>query len=181
MPKIVLAFILAALVTAIACGGGELHPDDYAEECGDLANELNATFNMDVYYVEGLSERFEELEYALDDFKALKPPEEFERLHNLRIEAAELAIEGLKDTDFIEMSEELLDLLYEIENDDLDYDEREDKMEDFQDKWEDEIDEMEDQFDEYEDEISDIRGDIRDEEQDLHPDDYDLLADEGCI
>ena len=107
--------------------------------------------------------------------------EEFERLHNLRIEAAELAIEGLKDTDFIEMSEELLDLLYEIENDDLDYDEREDKMEDFQDKWEDEIDEMEDQFDEYEDEISDIRGDIRDEEQDLHPDDYDLLADEGCI
>ena len=181
MPRIIVASILAALLTVIACGGGSLHPEEYAEECGDLADELNDAFDIDVYYVDDLSDLFENLEYALEDFKALNPPEEFERLHELRVEGVELAIEGIKDTDFLKMSDELLDLLHEIEDEDLDYDEQQEMMEDFQDKWEDSIDEMEDRFEEYEEELSDIERDIREEEADLHPDDYDLLRDEGCI
>ena len=181
MRRIILVLILASLAVSIACGGQRLSVDEYAEECGDVADELDDGFNIDVYYADDLVETFEAIEDALEVFKSLNPPEEVEYLHNLKVEAAELALKGLRDTDFLNLSKELSEILEEIEDEDLDYDDRRDKMEDFEDKWEDKIDEMEDKFDEYEDELNDLRREIREEEEYLDSDVYEDLSDEGCV
>lgn len=177
--KIVMTMlILSALALAVACGGARLSIDEYAEECGDVADELNDAHDIDVYYVEDLSEEFEDIKEAVSELKALNPPEDLENLHNLRVDAAELVLEGLEKTNFLDMSKELAEMLEDVDY--MDYDDRRDRMEDFEDKWDDRIDEMGDEFDEYEDRLSDLRQEIREEQDHLHPDDLEILMEEGC-
>ena len=179
MNKLAVFLVLLGLFAMVACGGDRLSLDEYAEECGDLADELNDGFDLGANPSSSVTDIFEDFEEAINDFTTLNPPEDLERLHELYVEASETALSAIQDSDLVKFVEELQELEDDIE--DLDYDDQMDRMEDFQDDWEDRLDEMEESFEDIEDQMEDFEEDIEEELDDLHPDDYEILSDEGCL
>ena len=179
MNKLAVFLVLLGLFAMVACGGDRLSLDEYAEECGDLADELNDGFDLGSNPSSNVTEVLEDFGDAINDFKNLNPPADLDRVHELYAEASEFALSAIQDSDLIEYLEEFGELQEDIE--DLDFDDQMERMEDFQDDWEDRLDELEDSFEDYEDELEDIQDEMEEELDDLHPDDLEVLSDEGCL
>ena len=179
---VAVAFLILALAAIVACQPERLTVEEYAKACGDLANNMRDRYDLILFrsaaVAAGISvaEAMEEFEDTIADFKELKPPEDLERLHELYVEAPELARQGLIVSKLLEFAEKL----EELEN--LDPDEESDRIEEGLKQLIDQ--ELEEEIGK---EIEDIiakmdrlRDQIAAEEDGLSPAHYDNLVGEGC-
>ena len=179
---VVVAFLFLALAAIVGCQPERLTVEEYAKACGDLTNNMRDRYDLIVFrtaaVAAGISvaEAMEEFEDTIADFKELKPPEDLERLHELYVEAPELARQGLIVSKLLEFAEKL----EELEN--LDPDEESDRIEEGLKQLIDQ--ELEEEIGK---EIEDIiakmdhlRDQIAAEEDGLSPAHYDNLVEEGC-
>ena len=179
---VVVAFLFLALAAIVACQPERLTVEEYAKGCGNLTNAVRDSYDLIVFrslaVAEGISvaEAMEEFEDTIADFKELKPPEDLERLHELYVEAPELARQGLIVSKLLEFAEKL----EELEN--LDPEEESDRIEEGLKQLIDQ--ELEEEIGK---EIEDIiakmdhlRDQIAAEEDGLSPAHYDNLVEEGC-
>ena len=128
---------------------------------------------------ENIDEIFDAVQNAVEEFKDLNPPKEYERLHGSKAQYADLIIEASLDTGLFEMLRDLQDLQEDL--DDLDSDERMEVMVELEEEWTGRMEEIEEELQEYQDRLEDIEEQITEEEEDLHPDDYETLIDNGCL
>ena len=154
--------LLALLVLAATAACSAMSLDDYAEECGEWVEEYESVGN-DV----------SDLEDALEDWNALKPPGEVKRLHELRRDAIRLSLEIAQDYETLQ--DELDDL-----EDQLDDASRRERG-DIRDEMDDLRDEAEDRTDDLRDDLDDVFDDLEDEEDDLSRSERRELEREGCI
>ena len=151
MRKFLGVLTMVILGAAAACSTG-LSLDDYAEECGEWQEDYSDYYSL------------RDAEDALEDWEAIKPPSEVERLHDLRTSSLKLAIQFWEKQE--ELDDELDDLRDEREDarrserGDID-DEMDDLRDDFDDEMEDLQDEAEDLQDEAEDEWDDLSRRVR--------------------
>ncbi len=179
---VVVAFLFLALAAIVACQPERLTVEEYSKACGDLTSAVWDLYDLIVFrsaaIAEGISvaEAMEEFEGTIADFKELKPPEDLERLHELYVEAPELARQGLIVSKLLEFAEKL----EELEN--LDPEEESDRIEEGLKQLIDQ--ELEEEIGK---EIKDIiakmdhlRDQIAAEEDGLSLAYYDNLVEEGC-
>lgn len=176
-------FAALALVAVIACGQS-LTVEEYAEECGEILEDLNdadisiggfdpsdiAYYSSDLDDLDDISDGIDDLKAYIGEYKALSPPSDLQEFHEARVAMLEFA-EGemlavLEDATSI--AEDLFDA-YE----DGDEDEIEDLLE--------EIEDLEDDFEDFEDDLEDLVEDLEDAEDDLSSRDRRDLEREDCL
>ena len=178
-------WLLAALaLAAVVSCGSSLSVEEYAEECGEILEDLNdadvSIGGIDpsdvVYYssdpddIDDIREAIDELKEYIGEYKALSAPSDLREFHEARVAVLDFA-EGemltiLEDTASI--AEDLIDA-YE----DGDEDEVEGLLDD--------IEDLEDDFDDFEDELEDLLEDLEDAEDDLSSRDRRDLERDDCL
>ena len=174
---------LLALAAVVACGSS-LTVEEYAEECGEILEDLNdvdisiSGFDpSDVFYyasdiddIEDISDAIDDIKEYIGEYKALSPPSELQEFHEARVAMLDFA-EGemlavLEDA--LSIAEELLDA-YEDDDDDA----VEDLLE--------EIADLEDDFEDLEDDFDDLLDDLEEAEEDLSSRDRRDLERDDCL
>ena len=179
MKKLAIFLLFSGLLWMLACGGDRLSAEEYAEACGDLADDLQDNPALSLDTAEDIGEIIDAVKDAVEEFKDLSPPKEYERLHELKAQYADLTFEASQDTGLFELVMDLQDLQEDV--DDLDFDEQMELMAELEEEWSGRMEEIEEELEEYEDRLEDIEEQITEEEEDLHPDDYEILMDNGCL
>ena len=174
---------MMTLAAVIACGSS-LTVEEYAEECGEILEDLNdadisiggfdpsdvAYYSSDPDDIDDIRDAIDDLKEYIGEYKALSPPSELREFHEARVATLDF-VEGemiaiLEDTASI--AEDLIDA-YE----DRDEDEVEDLM--------DEIQDLEDDLEDFEDELEDLAEDLEDAEDDLSSRDRRDLERDDCL
>ena len=179
MSKIAFVLALLAVMAVIACGGS-LTVEEYAEECGEVLEDLQdagySVFGLDpsdIYYnydpddIEDFRDELDDVKDVIGQYKSLSPPSELADFHDARVESL-----SFWEGEIIPLIEDSLSLgedLYDAyEDDDGDrIDDIRDDLDDLQDDYYDLMDENEDIADDLEDAIDDLSSrDRRDLERD---------------
>lgn len=159
--------VLLVILSTVACASMSL--EDYAEECGEWADDYDSLFGSSSSGSLSLSD----LEDALEDWNALIPPGEVKALHDIRAEGYRMFLEAAEEN---EAFEDRLDDL----RDELD-DARRSQRDDIRDEMDDLIDDQEDLYDDLWDRVDDLSDDFQDELDDLPRRVERELEDAGCI
>ncbi len=167
LKPVVFAALLVLLLSTAACASMSL--EDYAEECGEWADDYGGLFGGS--FSSSLS--VSDLEEALEDWNALSPPGDVKALHDIRAEGYRLFLETAEENEALE--DQLDDL-----RDDLDDAPRR-EWDDIRDEMDDLSDEQEDLFDDLRDRIDDLGEDYEDELDDLPRRTERELEREDCI
>ena len=144
---------LLMLLAAVACASMSL--EDYAEECGEWADDYRGLFGGTAPSSLSVSD----LEEALEDWNALSPPGEVKALHDIRAEGYRLFMEAAEENEVLE--DRLDDLRDELD------DAPRSQRDDIRDEMDDLSDEQEDLFEDLEDRLDDLVDDHQDELDDL--------------
>lgn len=183
MHRITWILAVMALAAVIACGQS-LTVDEYAEECGEILEDLNdadisiggfdpsdvAYYSSDADDIDDIRDAIDELKEYIGEYKSLSPPSDLKEFHEARVAVLDFAggemLSILEDTTSI-----VEDLIYAYEDGD------EDEIEDLLD----EIEDLEDDYDDFEDELEDLAEDLEDAEDDLSSRDRRDLEREDCL
>ncbi len=158
MPRISLVLVMAALMTLIACGGGQrMTVEEYASACASLEDQIPS----------GDSFEFGFMEAVLDEIKSWNPPAELEEFHRLNVKAGELTIGALSNSGLLELMEEIEEAQ---QNEDV-----ERMMELVE-----EMGQLESGMEELEDEMTDLQNEVDRARQQISPETFGILQDSGC-
>jgi hypothetical protein len=158
MSRISLVLVMAALMTLIACGGGQrMTVEEYAAACAGLEDQFPS----------GDSFEFGFMEAVLDEIKSWNPPAELEEFHRLNVKAVEFAIGALSDSRLLEMMGEIEEAQ---QNEDV-----ERRMELVE-----EMGQLLESAMELEDEMTDLQNEIDRARQQISPKTFEILQDSGC-
>ena len=127
--------------------GDRLSAEEYAEACGDLADDLQDNPALYLDTAEDIDEIIDAVKDAVEEFKDLSPPKEYERLHELKAQYADLTFEASQDTGLFELVMDLQDLQEDV--DDLDFDEQMELMAELEEEWMGRMEEIEEELEEY--------------------------------
>ena len=159
---------LLVLLSTVACGGG-MSLEDYAEECGEWAEDYGDLFRG----TSPGSLSASDLEEALEEWEALSPPGEVKGFHEVKGQLLRAVLEAVEEVG--ELEDELDDLRDEL--DDAPRREREE----IRDKMDDLRDDQEEVFEDLQDRMDDLTDDYDNELDDLPRRTERDLEDEGCI
>ena len=158
MPRISLVLVMAALMTLIACGGGQrMTVEEYAAACAGLEDQFPS----------GDSFEFSSMEDVLGEIKSWNPPAELEEFHRLNVKAGELTIGALSNSGLLELMEEIEEAQ---QNEDV-----ERMMELVE-----EMGQLESGMEELEDEMTDLQNEVDRARQQISPETFGILQDSGC-
>ncbi len=159
MSRTSLVFVMVALMTLIACGGGgqRMTVEEYAVACAGLEDQFPS----------GDSFEFGFMEDVLDEIKGWNPPAELEEFHRLNVKAGELTIGALSDSGLLELMEEMEETQ---QNEDV-----ERMMELVE-----EMGQLESAMEELEDEMTDLQNEVDRARQQISPQTFEILQDSGC-
>ena len=173
MTRVLGVLILLALLGVSACGDGRMSVEEYAIACGELGQSLDSGLGVGV--VENFSGAVAFLEDTLAGLEALEPPEELERLHQLKVAGSELALGVLREVGIADLE------ATEQELAGMSQEERSERSEEMMQDLMDRLSRMEEALLRLETELTDLQGQIAEEQNRLSPEDYGYLAKEGCI
>lgn len=182
MRKIGFVLALLAVIAVIGCGSS-MSFDEYAEECGEILEDLqDADYSVlglepsdiNYYYdpddIEDLRDQLDDVKDIIGRYKSLNPPSDLRDFHDARVASLSLWEDEVVPLieDFLSIGEDLFDA-YE----DDDYDRIEDLRDD--------LEELQDEYDDIEDENEDIDDDLRDALDDLDSEDRRDLERDDCL
>ncbi len=170
MTRILGVLTLLALLCVSACGDGRMNVEEYATACGELGKSVEQGIGVGDF-----SEAINFLEDTLDGLEELKPPEELERLHQLKVAGSELALGVLREVgtaDLEEAEEELAGMSLE---------EREENAQEMMQDLMDRLSRMEEALLRLETELEELQAQIMVEQDNLSQETYEIMAKEGCI
>ena len=173
MSRLLCFATILALLLASACGDGRMSVEEYAMACGALGDSVDSGLGLDV--VSNFSEAIQFLEETLNGLEELEPPEELERLHELKIAGSELALAVLREVGFddLEAAEEELAALPP--------EERQERAEEVMQELMERISRMEEALLRLETELVELQSQIMSEQENLSPSAYEIMARERCI
>ena len=165
--------VLLTLVAAVACGDGRVSVSEYAMACGALGEDIDqGTVLGDVSDFSGA---ITFLEHSLVRLEELKPPEELQRLHELKVTGSELALSVLKEIGFDDLQADQ----HELES--MSPEEQAKRSAEIMESLAERLELMEEAFAKLEEGLGDLQAQVVEEQGNLSPETYEIMAREGCI
>ena len=171
MARMMTALVLL-LLAAAGCGDGRLSVEEYAIACGDLGEAVDQ--GVGIEDASDFSQAIDILEESLDGLQELEPPEELQRLHELKVAGSELAFSVLNEIGFDDLQEE-----EDLAN--LSPEERLERSEQVMQNLVLRLTIMERALERLEEGLADLQVAVLEEQESLSPETYEIMVREGCI
>ena len=173
MARLLGFLVLLTLAAAVACGDGRMSVSEYAMACGALGDDIDqGTVLGDVSDFSGA---ISFLEASLDRLEELNPPEELQRLHELKVTGSELALSVLKEIGFDDLQAD------QQEFESMSPEEQAKRSEEVMKSLVVRLEVMEEAFERLEEGLGDLQAQVVEEQGKLSPETYEIMTREGCI